>query len=408
MRFPRPVRVPFAAVVTAVGWACASSPPPDQPTPATPVAPSCLISSDSVGLPRTVTVVFADPLEAERARLADSLRTPVRFDCTGRAIPELAAAWSHDSSGTYWTLEFGTQPGGGTQPTAAEVATAWRTAPRAAAALESAGVVSMLPLDDRRLAVGFASAHQSVPTVFGDHSLGLPSERSASRSLAATAPGGDPRDALDRGADVVVGRDPVLLDYARRRPDFAMVPLPWSRDYVLIVPPGSSLPGVFAADTAAFRAGLARDAVRTEARPIVPPFWWETAPGCRRSPGPPPPPSPPTSSTVVTYDQGDAAARELAERLVALADSQRLSARGYPAADFAAALRAGRDRAYVAAVPAHPYVPCRETADWPAGSSVIGLIETRARAIVRRGTSPLVVDWDGTVHAAESSVPAPP
>jgi hypothetical protein len=352
-------------------------------------------------------VVFTDSLEAERARLADSLQTPVRFDCTGRAIPELATGWSHDSSGTYWTLEFGAQPGGGTQPTAAEVAAAWRTAPRAAAALESAGVLSLLPLDDRRLAVGFSSAHQSIPPVFADYSLGWPSDRTGSGRLVATAPGGDPRDALDRGADVVVGRDPVLLDYARRRPDFAMVPLPWSRDYVLIVPPGMSLPGVVPGDTAAFRAGLARDAVRAEARPIGPPFWWETAPQCRRSPGPPPPPAPPTSSTVVTYDQGDASARELAERLVALADSQRLSARGYPAADFAAALRAGRDRAYVVAVPAHPDVPCRETAGWPAGSNAIGLIETRARAIIRRGTPPLVVDRDGTLHAAESSVPVP-
>ena len=412
MRSPRPVRVPIAAVVTAalLGWACASAPRPRQTAPiGAPESPSCPVSTDSVGLPRTVAVVFADSLEAEPARLADSLPTPVRFDCPGRAIPDLATAWSRDSSGTYWTLEFGsrTQTSGGDELTAARVADAWRTDSGAAAALESAGARSMLPLDGRRLAVGFSSPHQDIPTVFADPSLGLRRGETASGRLLATAPGGDPRDALDRGADVVVGRDPGLLDYARRRPDFVAVPLPWSRSYVLVLPPAGSLEDVIPADTTAFRTALARDAVRAEARAAVPPFWWDVGSGCRRSSGRPPQPSPLPSSDIIAYQEGDASARELAERLVALADTERLTARGYPADDFTAALRAGRERAYVVALPAHPYLPCRETADWPAGSTGIGLVETRSHAFVRRGTPPLVVDWDGTLHAAESSVPEP-
>ena len=404
MRFP-----PAIVAAALLGWACASSPAPDQPAPVDkPASPSCLISADSIGLPGTVTVVFSDSIEAARARLADSLRTAVRFDCTGRAVPELATAWSRDSSGVYWTLEFGARPGGGAQPTAAEVAAAWRTAARAAATLELAGVRSMLPLDDRRLAVGFSSVHQGLPPVFADPTLGLPRSGSGPERLLAAAPGGDPRDALDRGADVVVGRDPVLLDYARRRPDFAAVPLPWSRSYVLIVPPGSSLDGLMPADTGAFRAALARDAVRAEARAAVAPSWWDGASGCPRRPGEMNARLTAQLSSVIGYQRDDASARELAERLVALADAQQLTARAYPAESLAAALRTGRERAYVVALPAHAYVPCRESAAWPSGSNVVGLVETRARAFVRRGTPPLLVDWDGTLRAAESSAPASP
>jgi len=410
MAFPRPARAPFAAIVTAalLDWACASAPSPDHTAPvATPAASSCLVAAESIGPSRAVAVVFADAADAERARLADSLRTPVRFDCTGRAIPELATAWSADSSRTYWTLELGAwaQAGADDEPPAVRVATAWRTSPGAAATLELAGVQSMLPLDQRRLAIGFASAHPSIPMIFADATLGLPRGGTGPARLLATAPGGDLRDALDRGADVVVGRDPLLLDYAARRAGLTAVPLPWSRSYVLLVPPGQSLGDVIPPDTGAFRAGLARDAVRAEARPAAAPFWWDAAPGCQR-PAPPVPSAP--SSDVIGYERGDASARELAERLVALADTLGLTARGYPAEDFRAALRAGRERAYVVAVPAHAYVPCREIADWPSGAMSVGLVETRARAVIRQGTPPLAVDWDGTLHATDPSGPAPP
>jgi hypothetical protein len=399
-------RLPYAAVVTAVllDWGCASHPPSSPTAPRTaPVAAPCVIGPDSFGPPRTVTVVFADSVAAQRARLADSLRTPVRFDCTGRPLPGLATAWSGDSSGKYWTLEFGAGPqaSGGEEMTAARVATAWRTAPRAAATLELGGVESMLPLDERRLAVGFSSAHRTLPAIFADPALGLPRGGTVPNRLVATVSGGDLRDALDGDADVVVSSEPLLLDYARQRPELTAVPLPWSRSYVLVVPPGRAIEGVIPSDTAAFRAGLARDAVHAEARPAVAPFWWDTRRKCSRQPGAEA--LSPLPSNAIAYQRGDASARELAERLVALADTQQLTARGYPADELAAALREGRERAYVLAVPSRVYVPCRETADWPAGSVSVALVESRARAVIRRGTPVLVVDWDGTLHAADSS-----
>ena len=52
-------------------------------------------------------------------------------------------------------------------------------------------------------------------------------------------------------------------------------PLPWSRIYVLAIPPGQrGFGALIPADSAAFRADLASDAVRVEARAAEGPFWW--------------------------------------------------------------------------------------------------------------------------------------
>ena len=62
---------------------------------------------------------------------------------------------------------------------------------------------------------------------------------------------------------------PRLLDYAVHRQGLAVIPPPWSRTYYLVILGGSSSLGTaIPSDTAAFRAALARDAVRTDARPV--------------------------------------------------------------------------------------------------------------------------------------------
>jgi len=62
-------------------------------------------------------------------------------------------------------------------------------------------------------------------------------------------------------------------------------------------------------------------------------------------------------------------------------------------------LRGDTERAFVVAVPLHAPVPCLGWVSWPAGSSAVPLVETRSHAIVRRGTPPIVVEWDGALRA---------
>lgn len=386
---------------------CAPHPgPAPSPGAAPAVAPSCLIVADSAGTPRTVTAVFADSADAERARRTDSLETPVRLDCEGRALPALATAWSRDSSGRFWTIRLDSSTGGTDGPrwTAAALVAAWRASAPASEALRLSGAESVLPLDDRRIVVGFLAPRSSVPPLFADPALGVPRSRPRPTTLDARAPGGDLRDALEGGADLVVSDDPALLDYAGQRPGLTGVPLPWSRAYVLVVPAGSSLGPAVPPDTAGFRAGLARDAVRVDARPAARPFWWDEVGDCGR----PPASAVPRHSSAVAYAEDDAPARALAERLVALAGAEALTARGLSADDLSAALRAGSERAYVVAVPSHALVPCRAVAGWPADAAAVGLVETREHAIIRRGTPPLVVGWDGTLGTPDNAATRAP
>jgi hypothetical protein len=205
---------------------------------------------------------------------------------------------------------------------------------------------------------------------------------------------GDPRDALDRGADLIVTRDPALFEYAARRPEFTVHPLPWSRTYVLVQPAlAAPLTGVSSGPE---RQSLARDAVHADARGAEPPFWWIER-SCF---------SPETSTSAATtttnrivYPRGDEVARGLADRLVALAGhGEGLRAADLDQAQLAAALHDGSERAYVVWLPKHPLHSCTELVEFPAGAGIRPLIESRAHAIVRRGAPPLTVDWDGTIR----------
>jgi hypothetical protein len=244
--------------------------------------------------------------------------------------------------------------------------------------------------------VGFAQRADSLPRVLADTALGVPRSRAPRPVLVVAPPARDPRDQLDRAVDLVQTEDPALLDYARQRGDRSILPLPWSRTYLLLIPAGGNGVGnVVGADSAAFRHDLARHAVRADARGAEPPYWWEPAAGC----GPPrPPPSADHSGTLV-YPRDDRIARDLAQRIVALSAAPDLTARGLDQAEFGAALRAGSERAYVVAVPRHSLLPCRENANWPAGSAVVPLVDVRSSLIARRHAPALTTDWDGAIRA---------
>jgi hypothetical protein len=83
---------------------------------------------------------------------------------------------------------------------------------------------------------------------------------------------------------------------------------------------------------------------------------------------------------------------------VALAGDRTLLARGAAAAELSNRLRAGNDRAYVLALPRNALVPCRELARMPAGATILPLVDTRSTVVLRRGSPPLTVEWDGAIR----------
>jgi hypothetical protein len=263
----------------------------------------------------------------------------------------------------------------------------------------------VIPLDERRLVVTLDRPADSVPGLFADPSLGLVTDSlppTGTTFVFRRPASGDPRDALDAGADILRTSDPALLEYARTRSDLTVHPLPWSRTYVLVVPPGrDALGALVPADSALFRAGLARDAVRAEARGAEPPFWWDAMGPCPAL-ATLPPPRGVLGANAVVYAVEDPIARGLAERVAALSDHPMTATSGLPARSMPEALRGGFGRAYVVAVPRTALVPCREVAAWPAGSALIPLIDTRMSAIVRRGVPRLAVEFDGTLRAADT------
>jgi len=396
--------MPPRALGLALGLLAAGCARPSQPTPPL-TAPrrtlACVIMPDSSGPARPITAAFDRPADARNSRLASSRLAPVRRDCEGRMTPGLAARWSVDTSGRYWTLELAdaASPAPDAQPrwTAAALAATWRADPEASLALREAGVVSLLPLDDARLVVGFAAPLQDLPAVFAARALGVATGRQ-DPLIDRTPPSGDLRDAIDGGVDLVVSGDPDLLDYAGRRAGLTRVPLPWSRLYVLLLPSGAVGGPMLPADSAGFRIALAENAVRTDARAAGPSTWADSAARCAASPA-----RTGSVSKAIAYSAGDSTARQLAERIVALGGPAAPTVRPLGPDSFAAVLRRGDAGAFIVSGPLMPPVPCLESSGWPSGARVIPLVETRAHAVVRRGAPPMSIELDGAVRPAEAA-----
>lgn len=388
----------MACVAALVAAGCRASVP--VPTPEPVATDRCLLDTGDPGAPRELVVAMVRP--EDTAIVARTRPEPlIRLDCTAAAIPGAAESWVPDSSRRTWTFVLARSA---LDLTAGSAAAEWRTRPAAATTLRQAGVVSVVALDDRRLVVTLDRASDSVPRFFADPSLGLITDSLPSVGttfLGRRPASGDPRDALDAGADILRTGDPALLEYARSRGEYTVQPLPWSRTYVLIIPRGrDELQSLIPADSAGFRADLARDAVRTEARAAEPPFWWESAGPCPAEP--PLPASRNVGPDAVVHASEDSVARALAHRLVALSERQTMATSAFPARLMAQALRYGVSPAYVVAVPRTALVPCREMAGWPAGATVVPLIDTRMSAIVRRGVPPLAVEFDGSLRAVDA------
>jgi hypothetical protein len=94
----------------------------------------------------------------------------------------------------------------------------------------------------------------------------------------------------------------------------------------------------------------------------------------------------------VVYDAADRTGRELAERIVALAERGDVTAVGLPAAALDAALQRGTDLAYIVSVPRASYCDAvaalSQRAPWMASGAIVPVIDTRAYGIVPRAVRP--------------------
>jgi hypothetical protein len=151
-----------------------------------------------------------------------------------------------------------------------------------------------------------------------------------------------------------------------------VVPLPWDRTYVYVSPGPSARLG----------KESFTDAARLDARPAESAFCDTSS--ISRGPATDKP-------SRVVYEVGDQTARDLAERVVALSGG---SAVPLERAEFEAALRTGKERAFILSVSRFTNEPCEvqqalfDRAPWAATGSIVPLIDTRAYAIAPRDSAP--------------------
>src|SRR5262245_33785769 len=162
---PRTIRragILGAALSTWLSAGCGGA-PETQPEPTAPPDP-CLLPTGQPGRPRVLTVAVRWP--GDTAVVAPYQPQPlVRLDCTGTARPAAAASWTRDRTGRSWTLVVA---GTALHTSAGAAAAEWRTRPEAATTLRHAGVLSVVPLDQRRLVVTLDRSYDSVPPILAD------------------------------------------------------------------------------------------------------------------------------------------------------------------------------------------------------------------------------------------------
>jgi hypothetical protein len=359
----------------------------------------------------TLTVALLEPVNLSNARFPanDSERLffrnvsqgLIRLDCEEAAWPDLARSWTVDSARRGWILEL-----------ANGARSSFRFTDTAST--KSLGIDSVFGLDGRRVHLLMrAMIRDSVPRFLADPALAffdsLPSSEDGGNVGVFRRPGlpaiefqflrgRDPRDALDREVDLVVSRDPTLMEYISGRPEFTTFALPWTRTYLLLEIGDRLGQSADTLSSPAVRSSLASDVVQASARPSVPPYWWNDRLSCGTTPtgltGP--------QSDRVVYRKDDEVARGLAERIVAVGPAgMTLRATGLDPAAFEAALRLGSENAYVISVPRQSLAPCRDASKLPLEGRILPLIDTRAHAVVRKGSPPLTVEWDGTLRVEE-------
>jgi hypothetical protein len=437
------------------------------PRPAEAVTSECALVATrgeplaTVGLAEPVNPANAPrpSNEGERLLFRQLYETLIRVNCLGRPEPGLAASWRLDADGRTWvvTLRADARFADGTPVTANDVRVSWSRDGGGDDLRQDVRrlVQSVAAVNERDLAVTLARHRTDAPLALAHQDLAIARRTSVSPWPVGTRSGwmaaddsrqgrvatmvtvtraelpairflvapGDPRDLLDKDIDLLVTRDPVALDYASTLSQFQSVPLSWRQTRVLLSPGRPRSSPALSADASRV---LADDALRGEARGVEGPFWWQGLSDCVA----PTPPAPSQSSPIprVVYDASDGAARDLAERLVGLSRAsspaagpfldallpdrpgrQFQRANGLTGDALAVARRRGADAAYIAAIESRPLEPCREVkvmmeaAPWLDPETIVPLVETRLRAVIRRERSGVTVDWDGGLLIADAS-----
>jgi hypothetical protein len=391
-------------------------------------SPECFVSGGAGTTPVRIAVDgLVDPRhaphpsnDAERLVFAQLYATLVNIDCTGHVYWGLAESWIRDTTQGLWLWAVALGPNTIAVPLedAPDLEPTRFALPDLAVWDESDG----WPLG--------AGPYRPSDSLSGGMLTLLPTETGASLPPIEiqSSPGRDPRDLLDGGVDVMVTSRRSAIDYAEAMLEFSSVPLPWTKTYVVASPAFS--PGEVPTDQREWVDQL-RDAVRIESRVSAPRFWWQETAACG------PVDAPASVSANVRFPRivtssGVEIAIDLAARLVALAQSppvgppereamasvlgplvdQRstLVVAVLPPDDFREVLEAGRDVAYVLELSSWEYTPCvalaelREAAPWLDVRSVVALVDTRARAIVRHDAATLTVEWDGTLRFGENTI----
>jgi hypothetical protein len=290
----------------------------------------------------------------------------------------------------------GSAPAHGAAPTA--IPSAWATGSFVVADTTA-------PTADTLYAIGAGPQNDGLPPVVV--SLTVP-------------PGADLREFLDGAgghrADVLVTRDANVIAYAASRADYLSVALLWSSTYLLL-PARTSARIIL--PTTAERNALARDVVTSGARGAAEPFPWLTDSACAVVATAPSAPSLP----LMGYTAGDVTARQLAERIVALAGAN-------PQAPWvsatlghlphgvdvhtaamrdellAEALASGRIMGAVVPIGRDPRTSCFTASNERVRAGAVPLVDTRAYVIVRRGSgAAFTVGADGSLHFLRRSAP---
>lgn len=433
----------------------------------------------TVALPRT-----ADPLNAPLPRnegeqlLFRHLYEPLFFvDCRGDVRAGVAATWEKGDGGRRWTFQIREDAAfwDGTPVTARDVVESWLDVAVYPVTRE-AGIDSTITEGDRVLHVFFHRPVGEVPAVlsqlafsvtrppadtpwpvgtgpyevvgpasgrfgpFGRSIELIPSGRAKGPSISCVgATAENARDLLDRGTDLTVTADPDVIDYAAGRPELKTVPLPWSRTYVLLstsrtrAAKAGRKPRALAAVVS---DAIARDAVRQDARGCRGPYWWDDAGDCAERhtavpwlPEVPRGASPSSGVRRVLYDSDDPVARDLAERIVALAATPPdespeaksvrdalpglsdtafgVIADGVTGSNLETSLLEGDDFAYIISLPCRPADACNEVnrlmarAQWLAllgadfGRAIVPIVDTRLHAIFDPGRVGLATGFRG-------------
>lgn len=410
----------------------------------------------SIGLTEPVDSTHAPYAtnDSERLVFRQVYETLVRVDCHGVLRPALAASWRSQADGRTWviTLRAEAHFADGSAVTPSDVQASWRDAARDALRPRIQRLVeSVTPLDDRSLAITLRNAGAAEPRTLAHPDLvvakaaadsqwplgtsvdraalersphngatsGLTIARGTLPPLTFLIAAGDARDLLDRGVDLLLTRDAATLAYAATLPQFQAIPLDWQQTHVLVAPRR--------ARTTRFpdnlRDALARDAVRGEARGAVPPFWWHELSGCAAPFAIPR--DMPTLVPRLVYDARDGVAREVAERLVALARSAGTPGRqlhdallpdaarqiyqratGMSGDAFSRALRLGADAGYILSLERRPIDSCHEfqalldRTPWLEADGIVPLVDARIQAVVRRERGGVAIDGDGGLRFA--------